>query len=100
MTFSPTVQKIISQAAFEAQSCGNSRLEPEHLLIATSRMVYDKSSNRNFEEDIVFLEHFFRAGNLRPADLAERLFLEMKQKDRLNNDLPHEYSTRCNQIVK
>ena len=100
MLFSTTVKKIISQAAIEAQSCGNSRIESEHLLIAISRMVYDKSSNSNFEKDIAFLERFFKVGNLRPADLAERLFLEMKNNDQLNNNLPLKYSTRLNQIVR
>jgi tetratricopeptide (TPR) repeat protein len=100
MSFSTTVKKIISQVAYEAQSCGNSRVEPEHLLIAISRMVYDRSSNSNFGKDIAFLEHFFKAGDLRPADLAERLFREMKHKDQLNNDLPLEYSTRYNQILQ
>jgi tetratricopeptide (TPR) repeat protein len=100
MSFSPTIQEIISQAGFEAQSCGNSRLEPEHLLIAMSRMVYDKNSNSNFKEDAAFLERFFKAGKLRPADLAERLSYEMKQENRLNNDSPCDCSTRCNQILK
>ena len=80
MSFSPTVQKIISQAALEAQKCGNSRLEPEHLLIAMSRMIYDKSSVDCFRNDMAFLEQFFAAGKLRPADLTTRLFEEMEQK--------------------
>lgn len=72
----PAVKKALKYAAEEAYRCGNSRIEPLHLLIASCRL----SCLENSTKESALLKDLFRAAGVRPAELAEKLRAEVHEE--------------------
>jgi len=78
MMYSQTVQTVKVRASEEAKRCGNVRIEPAHLLIAVCQLVYDTAFGTTSPKEKAWLDGFFQAGEVRPADLANLLRQELR----------------------
>ena len=77
--YTPVIEEILRCAGEHARACGDSYTRVFHVLIAACRLSHVPGHRGPVGADHEFLKGLFLAGRISPADLAEKIGMDIRQ---------------------